>query len=352
VIESDVTADAIPFGGTPPAERFERLGDGHYELAARGALNTTLVIKHARRERYQLYGELTVYCGLPNVATIRGVLFTANANLSSLRDRDGIAGALQARVRGSDTATWRGLLDELAIHVAEAERTGDPGVLLKDVPVIGRTNERLIRPRGFALPELLPAMLFGDGDTFKTYTADAIAVDFARRGMPTAIVDAEMTVDTHVDRVHLLTEGRIPDGLLYIAATRPLIHERDRIAEDFRKHGIKYAVFDSVAFLCHDKPEAADSAMSYFRAIRSLGPIGSIHLAHTTKAEDGDRSRSAARSGSTPCGRSGTPNGRTKGRKPPAQRSATTSASSTWAAGPRTTPCDSVSPTHAPSWSR
>jgi hypothetical protein len=286
---SNVTAADIGFGSTSKPERFERLGEGHYRLTTRDEINSELMVKHVRRERHQLYAELTAYSGLPNVRTVGGVLFTATANLSSLRERDTIARALQDRVRGTEVAEWRGLLDELAIHVSEAERTGDPGVLLKDVPITGRTSERLIRPRGFTLPEHLPAMLFGDGDVFKTYTADAIAVDLARRGMPTAIVDAEMTVDTHLDRVQLLTEGRIPDGLLYIGATRPLIHERDRLAEDFRKHGIRYAIFDSVAFLCHEKPETADAAMSYFRAVRSLGRIGSLHLAHTTKGEDGDQ---------------------------------------------------------------
>jgi hypothetical protein len=245
-----------------------------------------------------------------------------------------------------------GLEVELAIHVGEAERTGDPGVLLKDVPTTGRTSTPLIRPRGFTLPERLPAMLFGDGDTLKTWAADAVAVDLARRGIPTAIVDAEMTIDTHVDRAHLLTEGRIPDGLLYLGATRPLIHERGRLAEEFHKHGIRYAIFDSVAFLCHDKPEAADSAMAYFRAIRSLGPIGSLHLAHTTKGEDGIKSRSARPSGSTASARSGTSSGRTLERTPPAPTSATTSASSTWAGDPKTTGCASPSRMRAPSWSR
>ena len=39
------------------------------------------------------------------------------------------------------------------------------------------------------------------GRVHPTYTIDAIAVELARKGIPTGIVDAEMTVEDHQDRV-------------------------------------------------------------------------------------------------------------------------------------------------------
>jgi hypothetical protein len=42
-----------------------------------------------------------------------------------------------------------------------------------------------------------------------------------------------------------------------------------------------------VAFAADGPPEAAEVAAGYFRALRSLGP-GSLSIAHTTKAADGD----------------------------------------------------------------
>ncbi len=281
-------ADNIPFGGPARSDRFCRVAEGHYQLTSDN-LNTELDIDHVRRERHQLYGELTVHCGLPGVRTVRGILFVATVNLSNLRDRDGVARALCDRTQSKDLEAWRALVDELAIHVAAAEREGDPGVELKDVPARDARGDRWLRTLGFTLPERLPAMLFGDGDVLKTMAADAVAVDLARRGVPVGIVDAEMTVDDHRDRVWALAGGQVPAGVFYLGASRPLTYDADRIAEFVRRHAVQYLIFDSVAFLCHDKPESADAAMSYFRAVRSLGTIGSLHLAHTTKGEDGDQ---------------------------------------------------------------
>jgi hypothetical protein len=56
-----------------------------------------------------------------------------------------------------------------------------------------------------------------------------------------------------------------------------------------REHGVSYVVLDSAAYGCPGAPESAEAAIAYFRALRSLGEIGSLVLAHTTKAEDGDK---------------------------------------------------------------
>lgn len=268
--------------------RFARLGDGHYQLTAE-TLVTDLELSHVRRERHQLYGELVVHCGLSGVATVNSILFTATINLSSLRDRESVARALCDRTRSKDPDAWKALVDELAIRVQQGERDGDPGVELATVPARSTLDEHFHRAHGFRLPDKLPSMLFGDGDSLKTMTADAIAIELARKGIKTGIVDAEMTVDEHRDRVEALHGGAVPSGVYYLAASRALVYDRDRVAEFIRRYDLRYLVFDSVAFLCHDKPETADAAMSYFRAVRSLGPIGSLHIAHTTKGEDGDQ---------------------------------------------------------------
>lgn len=271
-------------------DRFERIADGHYILTAPELLNTDLEIDQVRRERYQLYGELTVHTGLRGAQTFgRGILFTASINLSSLRDRNTLAMQLQGRTQTPeiDAPKWRALVDELCIRTNEAERTGSSAVRLCDVPARGQ--ERWLRAQGFTLPERSPAMIFSDGDTLKTYTADVIAVDLAWQGINVGVFDWEMEDIEHADRVRRACAGRpVPENIVYLDCSRPLVHERDRIATTVHEHQLRYAIFDSAAFACHDKPEAADAALVYFREIRQLG-LGSLSIAHCTKGEASDQ---------------------------------------------------------------
>jgi hypothetical protein len=64
-----------------------------------------------------------------------------------------------------------------------------------------------------------------------------------------------------------------------------LVVEVDHLRQKAREHRLDYLVYDSVAFAAHGKAEDADSAISYFRCVRQIGP-GSLHVAHITKSGD------------------------------------------------------------------
>jgi hypothetical protein len=65
------------------------------------------------------------------------------------------------------------------------------------------------------------------------------------------------------------------------------VAEADRLRRIVQQEQIDYVICDSIAFACDGPPEAAEVAAAYFRAVRRLG-VGSLHVAHTTKAENGD----------------------------------------------------------------
>ncbi|MGE0359679.1 MAG: hypothetical protein AB7H93_16500 [Vicinamibacterales bacterium] len=282
--------DDSPFpGALADDSRFQKLGDGHYSLSGPDHLGTELEVRHVRRERHQLHGELTVRVSLAGVQTIHGVLLTSTVNLSNVRDRDGIARALADRTTTTEALPdWRRLIDDLGIYVTLAETEGDPAVPLTGQRSAVKTAG-LHRVLGFSLPDRLPAIVFGDGDSLKTMTLDAIAVALARQGIAVGIVDAEMSAEVHQDRVARLTGGTSPGTVVYLACSRPLLYDLDRVTEMVRTHRLGYVLFDSVGFLAHDRPESPEAALGYFRAVRSLGPIGSLHIAHRAKAEDGDQ---------------------------------------------------------------
>ena len=67
------------------------------------------------------------------------------------------------------------------------------------------------------------------------------------------------------------------------------MHEVDRLTRIVRDEALDYVIFDSIAFACDGPPEAAEVAGRYFQAVRQLGVIGSLHIAHTTKGENNDK---------------------------------------------------------------
>ena len=44
-----------------------------------------------------------------------------------------------------------------------------------------------------------------------------------------------------------------------------------------------------MGYACDGPPEEAEQAMRYFQALRTLGPIGSLHVAHVRGGEGGDQ---------------------------------------------------------------
>ncbi|MPZ18107.1 MAG: hypothetical protein GEV06_09375 [Luteitalea sp.] len=315
------TPTAQIFGDTPPPERnsrakragppvppdpaetaniidgqdrsFARIEDAHYVLSVPN-LGIVLDIEHVRVERHQMHGELTVLCELPGARTFNNVLITGDYNLSSTAARSSLVRYLAPpnNARGVSDIDWDSLLLELSCRAIDAERAGSPAVLLRDVQPRGA--EEWHHVFGFALPRRHPAMIFGDGDTLKTYTAGAIAVELARRDVRVGIVDWEMTEEEHQARVARLDAAQL-DRIAYLSCARPLVHERDRVARMIRDHRLNYLLCDSVGFGCHEKLEAAESPMVYFRAVRSLG-LGSLHIAHVTKSDTSDDQKPAGAS--------------------------------------------------------
>jgi hypothetical protein len=73
----------------------------------------------------------------------------------------------------------------------------------------------------------------------------------------------------------------------YLRCERPIVHEADRLRRWVRDRQLDFVAMDSVAYASAGAPESAEVAMAYFQVLRQLGPIGSLHVAHITKAQEG-----------------------------------------------------------------
>jgi AAA domain len=261
---------------------FRRCGQSRYVLDVADYC-VVLDVDRVHRDRSgTLRGELTVRCDLPGAQTIDGIAWSGEMCLSDTRGRRDIVQALTVRARTSDLQ-WALLIDELAMRVRDAERVGEPAVVLRDVAPPG--TDELLDIHGIRLPLKHPSIIFGDGAAGKSYLALYIAGQRARAGHRVGIFDWELDAADHRDRLGRLYGDDMPAALVYVRCSRPLVHEIDRLAGLVHQHGLTYAVLDSIGFACAGPPENAEHATEYMRALRSLG-IGTLNLAHTTKAGD------------------------------------------------------------------
>jgi hypothetical protein len=291
---SDLTADDI-FGGSRVATDSEPLlqpyktftaFDGRY-LFAIVPPGISFELDRARRDRHQhLHGELTVSCDFPKAKTIGGVISVASFNASDLRARRERAALLTERA-SHPTLDWFGYLEEFCQRIGEAERDGAPAKLLSTLAKPTQTEDLRVEQDWCVLRQH-PVILFGDGSSGKSYLALYAAGRLVERGHRVLYCDWELAGDTHRARLERLFGPTMP-AVWYVRCEHPLIYEIDRLKRIVQDRSIDYVVCDSVAFASAGPPEDAEVAAAYFRAVRQFGPIGSLHVAHVSKAENGDK---------------------------------------------------------------
>lgn len=275
----------MEFIDTDAARAFAAVGDGYVMTVS--ALGLEFEIDHLRRTRHELVGQLTVQCAIAGARTFNGVLAVGDLNLSNIRARQDRAHYLRERAVANDI-DWTGLLEEFAQRVFIAERAGQPAISLRDVPA--PEAAATIAVKGFPVLARHPMCLFGDGGTAKSYLGLFVAGELQRMGHRVGIFDWELAGDDHRERLEALYGADMPD-VKYLRCDRPLTHVADHLKRVVRDERLDYAILDSVAFACDGPPEAAEVAGRYFQAVRQLGGIGTLHIAHVSKPKDqGDRS--------------------------------------------------------------
>jgi hypothetical protein len=283
---------------------FTQVDDAHYRLTVL-ALGIQFDVDRLRRERHELVGELTVHCDVAGAKTIETedgtrALSIADWNLSSADARWKRARLLADRSHAPDV-DWAGLLEELAARTISAERVGTPSRPLHAFEKPGADAEYDIE--GWRLLRDHAVIAFGDGGSSKSYLALYTAGRLTRAGVCVLYADWELAGGDHRDRLERMFGPSMPT-VHYLRCDRPLVLEAERIGREVRRLSADYWIADSIAFATAGPPEAAEHATAYFRAVRQIG-IGSLHLAHINRSENGDQKPSVAPFGTIPPGRRG-----------------------------------------------
>jgi hypothetical protein len=224
-----------------------------------------------------------VQCDIAGAKVVDGTVSIGTFNLTSVSARSARARELHAQVRAPEI-DWRTLLEEVCQRVIRAEEQGSPIVLLKNVTPVER-DEATLSVLGLPIAISHPTIYYGSGGTGKTTIAAAIAGELERRGIPTLILDWETIQDDYHATMRRFFGDDVPD-VKYRRCERPLTIEAESIAHQIDQCGIRYVICDSAGYASDGRPEDAEVALRYFRALRTLR-VGSLTLAHISSGEHG-----------------------------------------------------------------
>ena len=225
----------------------------------------------------------------------KGDILRDQITLISSRSKNSLAKVLGIRTRVA--INWAEIVELVALATADSYREGEPFIYLKDT--VDEPLDRAFLVRYF-LPYLQSTVLYGDGMAGKSLLALSMGICVAlgqelpsMRPMQGAgavlYLDWETTASTHayylrcIERAH---EIKVPrKQLLYRRMSRSLQLEAHRVKREIDKHQIGLLIVDSMVPACGGEPESAEVVMTFFNAIRGVGPITALIISHLTKQE-------------------------------------------------------------------
>jgi hypothetical protein len=263
---------------------FRSVADGCYQLTFAGE-GIQFDVKRLRWERGDLFGLLTVRCDLAGASTVDRTLSMGTFNLTSVSGRSSRAKELDTAAAAPEIP-FRLMLEELCQKVILAEQAGQPVILLRHVEP-QPLDSRVVSFHGLPIPIRHPTIASALGGTGKTTIAMSICGELERRGIPTLYLDYETNeYDCRTVAERLFGPEFAELDLKYRRCERPLYLEAESIAHQVDQCGIQFVIVDSAGYACDGRPEDAEVALRYFRALRQLR-VGSWTNAHISSGEHG-----------------------------------------------------------------
>lgn len=241
--------------------------------------------------RGNLTGEILVRSGLPGSDKH---VHMGKLNLTSTQARDRLAKTLEKRI---DSLDWYSILEQACVLTLSRYREGEPIEAIGHEPDSMELKYRL-HP---LLEEGEPTIIFAPGGSGKSYLADYIAVlvqynypgvrDWIPETGNVLYLDWEASKGVHQRRIWAIKTGLgITDGtpILYRFCSQPLVTDIIEIQRHVLESEAKLVIIDSQIAACSGDVEKAETASSYFNALRSLR-CTTLTLDHVPKNSEGGK---------------------------------------------------------------
>jgi hypothetical protein len=222
-----------------------------------------------------------------------GHIHQARINLTSTQAKTSLAKKLK---ESNDAIDWETLVEALCFQTLEMHRQGEPLRMIGDMPLTGGAKYRL-RP---ICPEAMPALIFGEGGTGKSFLALLAAVlvqtgksAFGLRPVQGNVLylDYETSAETQNERVRAICEGMGTPvtQIAYRYCYHPLAEDIETIQDMVSDKTIEFLVVDSLGPACGGDPNDAELAIRMFNALRQLR-VSSLLVDHVAKnLQDGKK---------------------------------------------------------------
>ncbi len=255
-------------------------------------IQVTFDVARVRIKFDEVWGLLTVRAQFAGAkVVVDNVLSMGDFSFSSVRSRHERSREIAERSCAPEI-DWRGLVEELCIKVLSHEERGDPEIAMFDVEISDKEYAPDIRAAGMPLLKHHPVIWFGDGGAAKSLLALYAAADLAENGWRVLYCDWELTAEEHAQRLRQLIGpelGSVRHTLFYRRCNRPFVDDILPIRDIIAKRNIQFLVCDSLSFGAKSPIESSESALGYQQALRECGDIGSLHIAHINRSEQGDQ---------------------------------------------------------------
>jgi hypothetical protein len=240
-----------------------------------------------------LTGEILIKSGLPGAEKH---IHMARINLTSSETRTRLSKLLNERV---NTVDWYSILEQSCVMTLVKHREGEPVSDLGDLPEYEKSRYRL-QPLLF---EGEPTLIYAPGGTGKSYLALYLAclVQYNIGGiygwLPLAgnvlVLDWETSRAIYKRRTWAVKQGLgIEDSaerIKYRYCTQPLAADIAEIQKIVLENKINLVIIDSCGYAAGGDPNAAEVAIRYFGALRSIRTT-SLTLDHVSKGLTGGSS--------------------------------------------------------------
>jgi hypothetical protein len=215
-----------------------------------------------------------------------GHIHQSRINLTSTQGKNGLIKVLRT---ANEAIDWDSIVETFCKATLEMHREGEPFQFIGNRPLSGGVKYRLWP----ICPEGMPAIVFGEGGTGKSFVA-LLAAILVQSGNSTIglhpaqgnvlYLDYETSAETQNERVKAICAGlEIPEQMIgYRYCYHPLAEDVETLQEMCGSKGIQFLIVDSLGAACGGDPSDPDLAIRMFNAMRQLH-VSSLLIDHVAK---------------------------------------------------------------------